>query len=169
MVSESHVRSVHLPGFVLSTLASIVTLAIAASLVKFYNDHGYPDVSYRDRIRITLVAAVLAVPISLWFAIGGVMMMGHRAMSLLVHLVSLAITFILFIIGVSSLTALTHKTDCGNPLKGGDFPRCKTVKGLVAVAWIETVILFILLVFVTMMAVRARRTVGIKNGTMLDA
>ncbi len=45
-------------------LSSVVSLAISASLVKFYNDHQYPSGAYRDRIRILLVASVWTLAIS---------------------------------------------------------------------------------------------------------
>lgn len=60
----------------------------------------------------------------------------HRAFGILSHLIPVAIGFILFIIGVSSLTALTDKIDCG--LARDSFDRCKIVKGLVIVSWIDT-------------------------------
>jgi hypothetical protein len=55
---------------------------------------------------------------------------------LLTHLVGVAIAFILFIIGASSLTALTNGIDCG--VAGQGFDRCNIVKGLVIISWIDT-------------------------------
>lgn len=59
-----------------------------------------------------------------------------RAFGLLTHLIPIAISFILYLIGVSSLTALTDKVDCGN--SGQTFSRCSVVKGLVVISWIDT-------------------------------
>ena len=46
------IRLFHVIVFTIITLASIISLAISASLVSFYNKNGYPDVSIRDRTRI---------------------------------------------------------------------------------------------------------------------
>lgn len=55
---------------------------------------------------------------------------------ILTHLIPVVIAFILFIIGASSLTALTDKIDCS---KAADaFDRCNIVKGLVIISWIDT-------------------------------
>lgn len=59
-----------------------------------------------------------------------------NAFGLITHLVPMAIAFILFLIGVSSLTALTDKIDCGNVSQS--FSRCSIVKGLVVISWIDT-------------------------------
>jgi len=169
MVRESTVRTIHTPGFAISFVASLVALAISASLVKFYNDHGYPNTSYRDRIRILLVASVWTVLISLLLGIGGILFMGRQAVGFISHFIALGIGFILYLIGVSALTALTDKTDCGNAAKGGDFDRCNTVKGLVIISWIETIILFAILIFTFVLGLKARRTIGWRSATFLDA
>ena len=44
MVAERSTRVGHIGTFLLITLSSIVALAISASLVKYYNDNGYPEV-----------------------------------------------------------------------------------------------------------------------------
>lgn len=59
-----------------------------------------------------------------------------NAFGLITHLVPMAIAFILYLIGVSSLTALTDKIDCGNVSQS--FTRCSIVKGLVVISWIDT-------------------------------
>ena len=61
MPSDRVVKISHSVLFTLTLLASIVALAISASLVSHYNADGYPPVhtgAYRDRIRILLVASV---------------------------------------------------------------------------------------------------------------
>jgi hypothetical protein len=61
MANERAVRLTHSILFTLLTLASIVALAISASLVAHYNNEGYPPVNtnpYRDRIRICLAASI---------------------------------------------------------------------------------------------------------------
>jgi hypothetical protein len=55
---------------------------------------------------------------------------------ILTHLIPVVIAFILFIIGASSLTALTDKIDCNTA--GDAFDRCNIVKGLVIISWIDT-------------------------------
>jgi hypothetical protein len=60
----------------------------------------------------------------------------HLAFGLLAHIIAVAIAFILFIIGASSLTALTRPIDCGRA--GDSFSRCNIVKGLVIISWIDT-------------------------------
>ena len=60
----------------------------------------------------------------------------HRLFGILPHFIPVLIAFLLFLIGVSSLTALTDKIDCGNPAE--TFSRCGIVKGLVVISWIDT-------------------------------
>ena len=71
MVSDRAVKLSHTVLFTLTLLASIVALAISASLVAHYNTDGYPPVhtkAYKDRIRIILVASVWTTAIaSEWF------------------------------------------------------------------------------------------------------
>lgn len=182
MPSERAVRYGHAALFTLTLLASIVALAISASLVKYYNDNGYPPANtgaYRDRIRILLTASTWSTAISrelrpspyfistashggcarpggetggtsLRQATGhsrvlltsvvllpGFFFLGHHLVfGILTHLIGVAIAFILFIIGASSLTALTRPIDCGRA--GDSFSRCNIVKGLVIISWIDT-------------------------------
>lgn len=67
MVSDRAVRLSHTVLYTLTLLSSVVALAISASLVAHYNSDGYPPVntrSYRDRIRIILVASVWSTAIA---------------------------------------------------------------------------------------------------------
>lgn len=67
MPSERVIKLSHTVLFTLSLLASIVALAISASLVSHYNSDGYPPVhtgAYRDRIRILLVASVWSTAVT---------------------------------------------------------------------------------------------------------
>lgn len=158
MANERAVRLTHSVLFTLVTLASIVALAISASLVAHYNNEGYPPVNtnpYRDRIRICLAASIwstfigckspvlpslssssLADLLIVVLTVGFQVMGTNVAFGILTHLVPLAIAFILFIIGAGSLTALTSPTDCG--AAGQTFDRCSIVKGLVVISWIDT-------------------------------
>lgn len=64
MVSERGIRTSHTVLFALILIASIITLAISASLVSHYNGDGYPmyhTTAYKERIRILLVASVWTV------------------------------------------------------------------------------------------------------------
>ena len=64
MVSDRIIRISHVVLFTLIFFASIISLGISASLVKHYNDNGYPEdhhTAYKDRIRILLVASVWTV------------------------------------------------------------------------------------------------------------
>lgn len=58
------------------------------------------------------------------------------AFGLLTHIVPMVISFIIFMIGAASLTALTRYVDCG--AAGQGFDRCNIVKGLVIISWIDT-------------------------------
>ena len=60
----------------------------------------------------------------------------HLAFGVLTHLIPTVFGFILFLVGASSLTALTDKIDCGK--SGQGFSKCDTVKGLVVISWIDT-------------------------------
>lgn len=67
MPSERVIKLSHTVLFTLCALASIVALAISASLVSHYNADGYPSVhtgAYRDRIRILLVASVWSTAVT---------------------------------------------------------------------------------------------------------
>ncbi|KAK4058710.1 hypothetical protein OIO90_000154 [Microbotryomycetes sp. JL221] len=165
MVSERSIRLVHLPLFVLVLLSGIVALAISGSLVGHYNSVGYPNVSYRDRIRILLVASIWTVAIALYLLIGVTVAASHVAFGIMAHLVGLAIGFILYLIGVAALTALTRNTTCGDV----DWSRCNIVKGLVAISWIETIWLFIGLIFVFALGVKARSGAGMTRGALTSA
>ena len=64
MVSDRAVRLAHTILFALVLVASIIALAISASLVSHYNHDGYPDHhtdAYKARIRILLVSSVWTV------------------------------------------------------------------------------------------------------------
>ncbi|RXK37873.1 hypothetical protein M231_04872 [Tremella mesenterica] len=166
-ISERGVRLSHSILYGLTLLASIIALAISAALVKYYNDNGYPPAhheAYKARIRILLVASVWTVVFGLIFLIGFNTIGRHVAMGILTHLVPTAIGFILFLIGVSSLTALTDKVDCGN--SGQSFKRCDIVKGLVVISWIDTIFLFLSLAFIITLAFIARGWSGVHRSTL---
>ncbi|KAM0792530.1 hypothetical protein ACM66B_005199 [Microbotryomycetes sp. NB124-2] len=165
MVSERTIRLVHLPLFVLILLAGIVALAISGSLVGHYNSVGYPNVSYRDRIRILLVASIWTVATALYLLIGVTVAASHVAFGIMAHIVSLAISFILYLIGVASLTALTNGTNCGSV----DWSRCNIVKGLVVISWIETIFVFVALIFVFALGVKARSGAGMRKAALTEA
>ncbi|KAK4687302.1 hypothetical protein P7C73_g2819, partial [Tremellales sp. Uapishka_1] len=189
MVSEKGTRIAHGLMFGLLIIVSIVCLAVSGSLVHYYNDHGYPrfhDTAYKQRIRILLVASVWTTvfaraslfcilphmhthpsvypPVVL--TVGFHTIGSHIAFGLLAHLVPIVIGFILFLIGVASLTALTDKVDCG--INAGNFARCDVVKGLVVVSWIETIFLLITLVFLIILALKARGGYGVHKSTLYN-
>ena len=61
MPSERAIRITHTVLFTLTLIASIIALAISASLVAHYNSVGYPRFhsgGYEARIRLLLVAGV---------------------------------------------------------------------------------------------------------------
>jgi hypothetical protein len=63
MPSERVLRISHSVIFTLTLIASIIALAISASLVAHYNSDGYPIYhtgAYTARIRILLVASIAA-------------------------------------------------------------------------------------------------------------
>lgn len=93
--SESRtVRLFHPVLFGLTTLLAIITLAVASSLVKFYNDNGYPNGSYRDRIRILLVAAIWTTAIGIYQTVGTFMAPGSMLFGVLSHLITVGIGFV---------------------------------------------------------------------------
>ena len=61
------------------------------------------------------------------------------AVGIMAHLVALTIGFLLFLIGVSSLTASLNGLDCNGP---NGFARCKVAKGLEVISCVK---LFLLL------------------------
>ncbi|KAK1922501.1 hypothetical protein DB88DRAFT_495313 [Papiliotrema laurentii] len=167
MVSDRAVRLFHTIIFTLTLLSSIVALAISASLVSHYNSEGYPPVhtnAYRDRIRILLVASVWTTAVTIFLIVGFLTLGRHRAFGILTHLITMAIAFILFLIGVSSLTALTDKVDCGK--SGQTFSRCNIVKGLVVISWIDTIFIFITLIFIGVLGFIAHRGYGLRRSTL---
>ncbi|KAG7528331.1 hypothetical protein FFLO_06242 [Filobasidium floriforme] len=169
MPSERSLKILHTPWLVLSTITSIVALAISASLVDYYNNNGYPaiDGDYKPRIRIVLVASVWMAFFSIYLLVGFLLAPGNILFGILAHWVALTIGFLLFLIGNSSLTSLTDGTSCGNV--GDAFRRCNIVKGLVVVAWIDVIVIFVMWLFVTLLAWKARKALGIHRSSLLDA
>ncbi|SCZ96660.1 BZ3500_MvSof-1268-A1-R1_Chr4-4g07526 [Microbotryum saponariae] len=166
MVSEGTVRLVHAPLLGLITLIGIVTLAMSASLVAHYNSHGYPNISYRDRIRIILAGSIWSFFVSVFLVVGVAVKPDNVLFGIFAHIIGLAIAFILLLIGVASLTALTDKLHCSGI---ENFSRCKVVKGLVGVTWTQTVLLFIALIFVFALGVKARSGGGMRRSTLVNA
>ncbi|ALO68991.1 hypothetical protein CNF02415 [Cryptococcus deneoformans JEC21] len=167
MPSERVIRFTHTFLFTLVLLASIVALGISGSLVGHYNSNGYPPAhtnAYRDRIRILLVASVWTTAWGLILTVGFQLLGQSRAFGLLTHLIPIAISFILYLIGVSSLTALTDKVDCGN--SGQTFSRCSVVKGLVVISWIDTILVLFALVFLIVLCFMARGRYGAHRSTL---
>ncbi|SCV68954.1 BQ2448_1974 [Microbotryum intermedium] len=166
MVSERTVKLVHAPLLGLITLIGIVSLAMSASLVAHYNSRGYPNVSYRDRIRIILAGSIWSLFVTILLVVGVSVKPDNVLFGIFAHIIGLAIAFILLLIGVSSLTALTDKISCSGV---ENFSRCKVVKGLVGVTWTQTLLLFIALVFVFALGVKARSGAGMRRSTLVDA
>ncbi|GAA5931743.1 uncharacterized protein JCM15063_001556 [Sporobolomyces koalae] len=167
MVSSRAIKLSLGPLLLLSTLASIVTLAIAASLESHWRDVGFPNKSYRDRERILLAASIWSIVVSIYGLIGTLVFTGSAAFGIVFHLVAFAVAFILYIIGASSLTALTDKINCGNVV----WSRCNVTKGLVAISWIETIFVFIILLYTIVLGILAARSgpVALKRAALSDA
>ncbi|GAA5849690.1 hypothetical protein JCM5353_003879 [Sporobolomyces roseus] len=167
MVSERAIKVTLTPLLVLSFLASIVTLAISASLESHWRKTSFPNVSYRDRERILLAASIFSTVISAYALIGTLVFPGKAAFGILFHLVAFAVAFILYLIGASSLTALTDKINCGNV----DWSRCNVTKGLVAIGWIETIFVFIILLYTIFLGIKASRSgpTSLKRAGLTDA
>ncbi|GAA5900183.1 uncharacterized protein JCM6883_002768 [Sporobolomyces salmoneus] len=167
MVSARVIKLTLAPILLLSVLASIVSLAISASLEAHWRNVGFPNISYRDRERILLAASVWTVIVSIYALIGAVAFPGSPAFGIVFVLVAFAISFILYLIGASSLTALTDKTNCGNV----DWSRCNVTKGLVAISWIETIFVFIILLYTIYLGIKASRSgpVSLKRAALTDA
>ena len=95
----------------------------------------------------------------------------------------------LYLCGASSLTALVDHVSCGNASE--TFSRCNVTKGLVAIgcalpyscqrktsrtdrggracSWIETIWVFLILLVVIFLGVKARSGAGIRRGALTDA
>ncbi|WVO22645.1 uncharacterized protein IAS62_003975 [Cryptococcus decagattii] len=167
MPSERVIRFTHTFLFTLVLLSSIVALGISASLVSHYNSHGYPPVhtdAYRDRIRVLLTASVWTTTWGLILTFGFQLFGQSIAFGLIAHLVPMVIAFLLYLIGVSSLTALTDKIDCGNVSQS--FSRCSIVKGLVVISWIDTIFILFALTFLTILCFMARGRYGAHRSTL---
>ncbi|GAA5999338.1 uncharacterized protein JCM10292_001213 [Rhodotorula paludigena] len=150
---------------VVSFLASIVTMAIAASLESHWRNTRFPSISHRDRERILLTAGVWGIVISLYSLIGTLVKPDHIAFGILFHLIAFVIAFILYMVGSASLTALVDGVDCGDV----DWSRCNVTKGLVVIGWIETVIVFIILIIVVVLGFKARSGSGLRRSALTDA
>nr|ODO03783.1 hypothetical protein L204_00122 [Cryptococcus depauperatus CBS 7855] len=181
MLSKRLIKLTHTILFSLVFLASVAALGVSSAIVKHYNSRGYPPVNnhgYRDRIRILLVASVWTTAsakgigdtmANVWSSV--ILMIGFLAagennavFGLLTHIILVTIAFLLFLIGVSSLTALTDKISCSK--SGQGFEWCNVVKGLVAISWIDTIFIFITLVFLIVLACMARRRYGASRSTL---
>lgn len=69
------------------------------------------------------------------------------------------------LIGAASMTALTNSASCDHL----NIARCNIVKGLVAISWIDTIFIFIALLAVFGLGIKARSGVGMRRGTLADA
>ncbi|TNY19876.1 hypothetical protein DMC30DRAFT_285075 [Rhodotorula diobovata] len=167
MVSERAIRLTLTPLTTLSFLTSIVVLAIAASLESHWSDVGFPSNAARDRERLLLVAGIFGVIVSLYSLIGTFIKPGSVAFGIMFHLVAFAIAFFLYLCGSSSLTAYVDNRNCGIPSE--TFSRCNITKGLVAVGWIGTIWVFLILVFVFIIGLKARSGAGMRRGALTDA
>ncbi|WVO15474.1 hypothetical protein L204_103132 [Cryptococcus depauperatus] len=168
MLSKRLIKLTHTILFSLVFLASVAALGVSSAIVKHYNSRGYPPVNnhgYRDRIRILLVASVWTTASAIILMIGFLAAGENNAVfGLLTHIILVTIAFLLFLIGVSSLTALTDKISCSK--SGQGFEWCNVVKGLVAISWIDTIFIFITLVFLIVLACMARRRYGASRSTL---
>ncbi|GAA5951938.1 hypothetical protein JCM21900_000096 [Sporobolomyces salmonicolor] len=165
MVSQRFVRLSVTPLLLLSFLSSVITLAIAASLEAHWANVGFPNRSYRDRERVLLAAGIWGTVISLYALVGTFFFPDHIAFGIMFHLIAFIVAFILYLVGASSLTALTDKIDCGH----STVSRCNVTKGLVAIGWIETIWVFIILIIVFIIGLKARSGKGMKRGALTDA
>ncbi|GAA6011659.1 hypothetical protein JCM11491_004724 [Sporobolomyces phaffii] len=167
MVSAKAIKLTLAPLLLLSVLASIVSLAISASLESHWRKTSFPNISYRDRERILLAASVWTVIVSIYALVGAIAFPGSAAFGIVFVLVAFAISFILYLIGASSLTALTDKINCGNVT----WSRCNVTKGLVAISWIETIFVFIILLYTIFLGIKASRSgpVALKRAGLTDA
>ncbi|KAL1405998.1 hypothetical protein Q8F55_007681 [Vanrija albida] len=166
-MNERAIRIVHTILFVLLFIIGIVSVGVSGFLVGEYNKNGYPKIhtaAFRDRLRITLTASVWTVVWTLFLGIG-FQVAGHKPLfGILTHLVPIAIAFILFIIGAGSLTGLLEKIDCGKV--GDDVARCTLNKSAMGVAWAETIVLFVTLVFIIAIAFKARAWGGVHRNSL---
>ncbi|GAA5829641.1 hypothetical protein JCM11251_000231 [Rhodosporidiobolus azoricus] len=165
MVSERFVKVGIAPVALLTFLASVITLAIAASLESHWLDVGFPNKSYRDRERVLLTAGIVGTLVSAYSLVGAFFFADRLAFGIFFHLIAFTITFLLALIGSASLTALTDKIDCGDV----DWSRCNITKGLVAIGWIETIFAFIILIMVLVLGIKSRSGVGMRKGALTDA
>lgn len=76
----------------------------------------------------------------------------------------MAIAFILYLIGVSSLTGLISKVNCDDARES--FSKCGSVWSLMGAGWAETIMVFIALVFIIAIAFKARAWGGVTRQTM---
>lgn len=68
---------------------------------------------------------------SLYCGVGSAFFSGSLAFGLLVHLVTLLISFLLGLIGAAAITASVTNVDCGDV----DWSHCNLTKGLQVIAW----------------------------------
>ncbi|GAA5906226.1 hypothetical protein JCM8208_000667 [Rhodotorula glutinis] len=168
MVSERAVRLTIVPLMTLSFLTSIVVLAIAASLESHWLATGFPSNAARDRERLLLTAGIWGTLVSSVYSLIGTLLKPQSvAFGIMFHLVAFAIAFFLYLCGASSLTAFVANRNCGIPMQ--TFSRCNVTKGLVAVGWIGTIWVFIILIIVLILGVKARSGAGIRRGALTDA
>ncbi|GAA6048948.1 hypothetical protein JCM3770_007133 [Rhodotorula araucariae] len=167
MVSVRTVRLTITPLMVLSFLSSVIVLSIAASLEAHWSDVGFPSRAHRDRERLLLAAGVWGTIVSLYSLVGTLVKPDAVAFGIMFHLVAFAIAFFLYLCGASSLTALVDNVNCGNPSE--TFSRCNVTKGLVVIGWIETIWVFLILLVVIFLGIKARSGAGIRRGALTDA
>lgn len=74
------------------------------------------------------------------------------------------IAFVLFLIGVASLTGLISKVSCDDPRQ--DFAKCQSVWSLMGAGWAETIVVLLALIFIMAIAFKARAWGGVRRQTM---
>ena len=86
----------------------------------------------------------------------------HLSLQILVHLVALGIGFILFLIASASITASLRHVDCDTVT----WSRCHVTKGLEGLNWTTTILVFICLIFVLVLGIKARSGAGVSCRTL---
>ncbi|KAJ7089506.1 hypothetical protein C8R43DRAFT_1050624 [Mycena crocata] len=163
--TSTHVRRGHPITFGLIILFSIIELSLAAWLTSQFNKHPFSHtIDERDRVRFILFASVWTIVFSALLLI----LFLHSASgsiltSVLVHLVFLALTWIIW---TAAAAAITEILGGGlNCVTQDVFVYCNQLNALEAFAWIIWILVTFAIIVVIVRGVSAsRRGDGYRGG-----
>jgi len=140
--------------FGLLTFFGIIEGCITSWLVARYNQHGYPDHSFRDRLRFGVFTSWWTVVFSALYMVFFLLGIGGVVSSIASHGIWLFITWIFWLATAASITSMLGGGDiCSH----SDLTYCNQNVAAEAFAWIEWILISIIFFAVAFLGSRAIR------------